>query len=91
MTGNHRDDIDLATAAEQSSEEDEAQEGNSLSVDEGSVESAEREAIHIESDSVGDEDLASLLAALDAATDPEADKIIDDALDIDSLDEPTPR
>ena len=87
MTENHRDDIDLATAAEQSSEEDEAQEGNSLSADEESVDSAEHAAIHIEGDSTGDEDLAALLAALDAATDPEADKIIDDALDIDSLDE----
>jgi len=87
VTENHRDDIDLATAAEQSSEEDEAQEGNSLTADEQSVDSAEHAAIHIEGDSTGDEDLASLLAALDAATDPEADKIIDDALDIDSLDE----
>ena len=87
MTENHRDDIDLATAAEQSSEEDEAQEGNSLSADEESVESAEHEAIHVEGESNDDEDLAALLAALDAATDPEADKIIDDALDIDSLDE----
>ena len=87
MTENHRDDIDLATAAEQSSEEDETQEGNSLSADEESVDSAEHAAIHIEGDSTGDEDLAALLAALDAATDPEADKIIDDALDIDSLEE----
>jgi len=87
VTENHRDDIDLATAAEQSSEEDEAQEGNSLTVDEQSVESAEHGAIHVEGESNDDEDLAALLAALDAATDPEADKIIDDALDIDSLDE----
>ena len=87
MTENHRDDIDLATAAEQSSEEDEAQEGNSLLADEDSVDSAEHAAIHIEGDSTGDEDLAALLAALDAATDPEADKIIDDALDVDSLEE----
>jgi len=87
VTENHRDDIDLATAAEQSSEEDEAQEGNSLTADEESVDSAEHAAIHVEGDSTGDEDLAALLAALDAATDPEADKIIDDALDVDSLDE----
>ena len=86
MTDNHRDDIDLATAAEQSSEEDEAQEGNSLLVDEDSVESAEHEAVHVEGDS-SDEDLAALLAALDAAADPEADAIIDDALDIDSAEE----
>ena len=51
VTENHRDDIDLATAAEQSSEEDEAQEGNSLAADEDSVDSAEHEAIHIEDES----------------------------------------
>ena len=87
MTENHRDDIDLATAAEQSSEEDEAQEGNSLADDEGSVESAEHEALHIEGESDDDEDIAALLAALDAASDPEADAIVDDALDVDSADE----
>ena len=86
MTENHRDDIDLATAAEQSSEEDEAQEGNTLAGDEGSVESAEHEALHIEGES-DDEDIAALLAALDVASDPEADAIVDDALDIDSADE----
>ena len=87
MTENHRDDIDLATAAEQSSEEDEAQEGNSLAGDEDSVESAEHEALHIEGETDDDEDIAALLAALDAASDPEADAIVDDALDIDSPDE----
>ena len=87
MTENHRDDIDLATAAEQSSEEDEAQEGNTLAGDEGSVESAEHEALHIEGETDDDEDIAALLAALDAASDPEADAIVDDALDIDSADE----
>ena len=86
VSENHRDDIDLATAAEQSSEEDEAQEGNSLGADENSVDSAEHEAIHVEDDSE-EGDLAGLLEALDAAVDPEADAIIDDALDIDSLDE----
>jgi len=87
VTENHRDDIDLATAAEQSSEEDEAQEGNTLAGDEGSVESAEHEALHIEGETDDDEDIAALLAALDAASDPEADAIVDDALDIDSADE----
>jgi len=88
VSENHRDDIDLATAAEQSSEEDEAQEGNSLGADENSVDSAEHEAIHVEDEDSSDEgDLAGLLEALDAAVDPEADAIIDDALDIDSLDE----
>ncbi|WP_354025213.1 transcription termination/antitermination protein NusG [Conyzicola nivalis] len=88
MSENHRDDIDLATAAEQSSEDDEAQEGNSLAVDENSVDAAEHTALHIEDEETQEEgDLAGLLEALDAAIDPEADAIVDDALDIDSPDE----
>jgi transcription termination/antitermination protein NusG len=87
VTENHRDDIDLATAAEQSSEEDEAQEGNSLAADERAVDSAEHGALHIEGEADENDDLAALLAALDAAADPEADAIVDDALDIDSPDE----
>ncbi|NEM92100.1 transcription termination/antitermination protein NusG [Galbitalea soli] len=89
MSESDRRDIDLATAAEQSSEEDEAQEGNTLSADELSVESAEHSALHIADEDGDDEngDLAGLLEALDAAIDPEADRIVDDALDIDSLDE----
>ena len=86
MSDNHRDDIDLATAAEQSSEEDEFQEGNTLAADENSVDSAEHAAIHVE-DEDEEGDLAGLLEALDAAMDPEADAIVDDALDIDSSDE----
>lgn len=91
MSENHRDDFELATAAEQSSEEDEAQEGNSLAAAEISEESAEHEAVHvIEEDFDDDEengDLAGLIEALDAAMDPEADAVVDDALDVDSLDE----
>jgi transcriptional antiterminator NusG len=88
VSENHRDDIDLATAAEQSSEVDEAQEGNSLAVDENSVDAAEQTALHIEDEETQEEgDLAGLLEALDAAIDPEADAIVDDALDIDSPDE----
>ena len=87
MSENHRDDIELATAAEQSSEEDEAQEGSSLAAAEQSEESAEHQAIHVIADDEEDGDLAGLLEALDAAMDPEADAIVDDALDIDSVDE----
>ena len=92
MSESDRQDIDLATAAEQSSEDDEAQEGNTLSADEKSVGSAEHEAIHIvdeDSDDIEDEagDLQGLLDSLDAAIDPEADAIVEDALDIDSLGE----
>jgi transcriptional antiterminator NusG len=87
VTDNHRDDIDLATAAEQSSEVEEVQEGSIQTADEDSVDSAEHHALHLEGESDEDEDLAALLAALDAAADPEADAIIDDALDIDSVEE----
>ena len=86
MTENHFNDIELATAAEQSSEDDEAQEGNLLAEDEASETAAEHVAIHIVDDNA-DADLAGLLEALDAAADPEADAIVDDALDIDSLEE----
>jgi transcriptional antiterminator NusG len=86
-----RRDIDLGTAAEQSSEEDEAQEGNTLDADERSDENAENSAIHLADEDGDDEteagDLAGLLEALDAAIDPEADAIVDDALDVNSLDE----
>jgi transcription termination/antitermination protein NusG len=85
VTDDHRSDIDLATAAEQSSEEDEAQEGNTLEADEHSVEAAEHTAMHVVDDE--EPDLDGLFDALEAAVDPEADAIVDDALDIDSADE----
>lgn len=88
MTEEERRDIDLATAAEQSSEEDEAQEGNVLAHEEQSVDAAEHAAIHVVDDQAEVEaGLEQLLDALDAAVDPEADAIVDDALDIDSADE----
>ncbi|MET0989147.1 MAG: transcription termination/antitermination protein NusG [Glaciihabitans sp.] len=86
MSKSDRQDIDLSTAAEQSSEEDEAQEGNTLNADVESVDAAEHEAIHVVDDET-EGDLAGLLDDLDAAIDPEADAIVDDALDIDSLTE----
>ncbi|QNO37193.1 transcription termination/antitermination protein NusG [Protaetiibacter sp. SSC-01] len=87
MTSEERD-IDLATAAEQSSEEDEAQEGNVLASEEAASESAEHRAIHIvDEDSDVEAGLESALDALEAASDPEADAIVDDALDIDSPEE----
>jgi len=91
VSDSERDDIDLATAAEQSSEEDEAQEGNSLAADERSDEPAEQRALHTVNEGDEDDDVeADLLAALDAAqaaSDPEADAVVDDALDVDSADE----
>jgi transcriptional antiterminator NusG len=89
MSEQERRDIDLATAAEQSSEEDEAQEGNILENEVASVGNAESRAIHVVDDDETDVEagLTELLDALDAAQDPEADAIVDDALDIDSAEE----
>lgn len=85
MPKNERDDIDLATAAEQSSEVEEAQEGSTQTADEESVEPAEQEALSIE-DEEGSSDVTNLdelLNSLDEAKDDEADAIVDDALEID--------
>lgn len=91
VSGTERDDIDLATAAEQSSEEDEAQEGNELAADEASVQSAETSAVHVIDESAVESnielDLNAALDAVEGAVDPEADAIVNDALDVDSADE----
>jgi transcriptional antiterminator NusG len=91
VSESERRDIELGTAAEQSSEEDEAQEGNILELDDSSEDPAEQVALHVEDeDSDADEDggdLAGLIEALDAAMDPEADAIVDDALELDNLDD----
>lgn len=87
MSENPRDDFEIATAAEQSSEEDEAQTGNTLAAAEESEDAAEHQAMHIVDDNEEEGDLAGLLEALDAAMDPEADAIVDEALEIDTLDE----
>ena len=87
MSKTERDDVDWATAAEQAADDDEAQEGNSLEHDELSVEPAEHRAVHIVDDEGNDIDLDAVLDAMAEATDPEADAVIDDALDIDSEDE----
>lgn len=87
MPDNHRNDFELATAAEQSSEDDEAQTGNTLASADHSEDAAEHEAMHIIDEDEIDSDLAGLLEALDAAADPEADAVVDDALEIDSIDE----
>jgi transcription termination/antitermination protein NusG len=76
----YSDDADMATAAEQSSEDDEAQEGNMLAAEEQSVEPAEHAALHIE----GDADDADLEGTEDIEIDdPEADAIVNDALNLD--------
>jgi len=78
-------DIDVATAAEQSSEEDEAQEGMVLDQQEHSSDSAEHEAMHIVDDERVNVD--ETLEALESSLDDEADAVVDDALDIDSASE----
>jgi transcription termination/antitermination protein NusG len=86
-----RRDIELGTAAEQSSEEDEAQEGNILELEDDSENPAEQVALHVEDEntgsSVADGDLAGLLEALDAAIDPEADALIDEALEVKTIED----
>jgi transcription termination/antitermination protein NusG len=84
-----RRDIELGTAAEQSSEEDEAQEGNVLEQDDRSDDPAEQAALHIEDEDSDDEngDLAGLIEALDAAMDPEADAAVDQALHVGNADD----
>ena len=86
MTDTNHDDVDWATAAEQSSDDDEAQEGNTLEADERSVEAAEEVALHIEDENV-EVNLDAVLDALAEATDPEADAVVDEALEIDTADE----
>jgi len=81
VTERHVDDADWATAAEQSSEDDEAQEGNVLAAEERSVEPAEHVAIHIVDDGDEEEDLSDL-DDIDI-DDPEADAIVNDALNLD--------
>jgi transcriptional antiterminator NusG len=90
VSDQERRDIDLAPAAEQGSEVEEAQEGSVYSADQESVVPAEHAALHIIDDQEAgedDTDVRDLLDALDAAVDPEADAVIDDALDVDSVDE----
>jgi transcriptional antiterminator NusG len=88
VTETNRDDVDWATAAEQSSGDDEAQEGNTRAADETSVEAAEQVALHVEDENADIEvDLDAALDALAESADPEADAIVEDALDIDSADE----
>ncbi len=79
MSEKYVDDADWATAAEQSSEDDEAQEGNVLAAEERSSAPAEHLAVHVvddeDDDSADDEDID--------IDDPEADAIVNDALEID--------
>ncbi|GAA4478418.1 transcription termination/antitermination protein NusG [Microbacterium panaciterrae] len=72
------DDVDWATAAEQSSEDDEAQEGDVLASEERAVTPAEHAALHVEGDDDDDADDEDI-----DIEDPEADAIVNDALNLD--------
>ncbi|WP_337005599.1 MULTISPECIES: transcription termination/antitermination protein NusG [unclassified Microbacterium] len=80
MSERYSDDADWATAAEQSSEEDEAQEGNVLAEEELSVTSAEHVAVHVEDEDGEQDDTDDTDIDID---DPEADAIVNDALNLD--------
>lgn len=84
MSERYVDDADWATAAEQSSEDDEAQEGNVLASQERASDSAEHTAVHIVDDETDTDDAD--LGDIDI-TDPEADAIVNDALEIDEASE----
>ncbi|MBM3715475.1 transcription termination/antitermination protein NusG [Microbacterium enclense] len=84
MSERYVDDADWATAAEQSSEDDEAQEGSVLASQERASDSAEHSAIHVVADD--DTDDEGDLGDIDI-TDPEADAIVNDALEIDETSE----
>ncbi len=84
MSERYVDDADWATAAEQSSEDDEAQEGNVLESQERASDSAEHTAVHIVDDETDTDDAD--LGDIDI-TDPEADAIVNDALEIDEASE----
>ncbi|MTE23478.1 transcription termination/antitermination protein NusG [Microbacterium sp. ZXX196] len=77
MSEKHLDDADWAPAAEQSSEDDEAQTGNTLAGNENASAAAEAKAMHVDDGSgIADSEEISI-------ADPEADAIVNDALNID--------
>ena len=85
MSERYIDDADWATAAEQSSEDDEAQEGNILAEEDAANTPAEHLAVHIVDEDEDEVDVENL-DDIDI-DDPEADAIVNDALNIDKTDE----
>ena len=83
----NRDDVDWAPAAEQSSEDDEAQTGNVLASEDEASDAAEHEALHVVADDGTEIDLDAVLDAMAEAVDPEADRAVEEALEVDSEDE----
>ncbi|WP_423494185.1 transcription termination/antitermination protein NusG [Microbacterium esteraromaticum] len=82
MSERYSDDADWATAAEQSSEEDESQEGNVLAEQEQSATAAEHVALHVEGDGDDAENFGGDTDDIEIE-DPEADAIVNDALNLD--------
>src|SRR5699024_7197762 len=80
----HLDDADWAPAAEQSSEDDEAQTGNVLAGNEKASDAAEHKAMHVDGEG-GESDGADSEQV--SIADPEADAIVNDALEIDETSE----
>ncbi|MGO4533302.1 transcription termination/antitermination protein NusG [Leifsonia sp. 2MCAF36] len=87
MSETNRDDVDWAPAAEQSSEDDEAQTGNVLASEDEASDAAEHEALHVVADDGTEIDLDAVLDAMAEAVDPEADRAVDEALEVDDEDE----
>ncbi len=85
MSETNHHDVDWATAAEQSSEVDEGQEGNTLAAEEVSVDPAEEVALHVIDEEGIEDNLEAALDALTVANDPEADAVVDEALDLTSV------
>src|SRR4051812_22990960 len=83
----NRDDVDWAPAAEQSSEDDEAQTGNVLASEGDASDAAEHEALHVVAEDGTEIDLDAVLDAMAEAVDPEADRAVDEALEVDSAEE----
>jgi transcriptional antiterminator NusG len=78
----NRDDVDWASAAEQSDEVDEVQEGSVGAHDEQASSPAEHESMHVVDNDGNTVDLDAMLDAMAEAPDPEADAVVDDALEI---------
>ncbi|WP_431220209.1 transcription termination/antitermination protein NusG [Leifsonia xyli] len=87
MSETNRDDVDWAPAAEQSSEDDEAQTGNVLASEDEASDAAEHEALHVVADDGTEIDLDAVLDAMAEAVDPEADRAVDEALEVDDEEE----
>ena len=85
MSESERRDVDLTVAAEQSSEE-----GDALEWEDADPETAEHQAIHVEDDNADDDDRSGSdvdeeLVVQEDALDPEADAVVADAIDLDSV------